>query len=754
MSYLLKEAHCNVNCTTNDGRTPITLVDSRHMDTIMVLIGFGANAKDVYSKLPQQYSKQPAESATKVFMLGYPGAGKTTLTTALKVESAGAMSSLVNRWLKVSGIQLRTAGIVPHDIQSDKFGRLTLYDFAGHEEFYAGHDSFLRNAISGDSAAVFIVVIDLRKSSEVFAQTLLFWLAFIQNQYSSTDSKSHVIIAGSHADEVKSKTQEAAANHKVIDSLLSTSAFSGLHFAGFVSLNCCYAESFAMTELRHILAQSCEALKIKAEISCINHCFLLYLLDKFRKTPCVTLHRILSILQNESANNKQKLMGVFPDSIPTLCKLCDELNWRGNLLFLKNAQDIDNSWIVLDQGALLSRVSGTIFAPEGFKQHQDVTTTSTGVVPLSKIAACIDDSSGDLHPDLIALFLCHLEFCHEITDHNLLPLLETSSSSSPPVERFFFFPALVSIKQPDKVWEACGQFNYHFGWMLQCSQPEHFFLPRFLQVLLLRLAFFFALSPDTPDSDTSLPVIQRKCSVWKNGISWANRHGVEALVEVVENSRRVNVMLRCLKDSEVRCAQLRSAVISKVLDAKKEFCPKISVTESVVTPTDAVSYPLKPSDSALITVTEVAKALVERARCVLNRSGNIVLLSDLLSFEPYADIGEHLLHQLFHEQNLQESDIIPEEYFLNLSDRIYHKLNHFVTLFETSAIQLKWHMDQRPSGSPHEMVEVLRMWREQHGSKGTYQMLRSQLDQFSICSGRNPLVSAVAFKILHDAIRL
>ena len=320
------------------------------------------------------------------------------------------------------------------------------------------------------------------------------------------------------------------------------------------------------------------------------------------------------------------------------------------------------------------------------------------------------------------------------------------------MERFFFFPALVSIKEPDKVWEACGQFNYHFGWMLQCSHPEHFFLPRFLQVLLLRLAFFFALSPDTPDYDSSLPVIQRKCSVWKNGISWANRHGVETLVEVVENSKRVNVMLRCLKDSEVRCAQLRSAVITKVLDAKKEFCPKISVTESFVTPTDAVSYPLKPSESALITVMEVAKALVERAPCVLNRSGKIVLLSDLLKFEPYAEIGEHLLHRLY--QNPQHSAIIPEEYFHCLSDRIHHKVDHFINLFETSSIQLKWHVDQRPSGSPHEMVEVLRMWRELHGSNGTYQTLRSQLDQFSICSGRNPLVSAVALDLLHSAIRL
>ena len=173
-----------MNCTTNAGETPIAFVASRHTHIIKELIRFGANAKDVYSKLPEQYSKRPAESATKVFMLGYPGAGKTTLTTALKVaiESGGPMSRLVNRVAKVSGVQLRTAGIVPHGIECDRFGRITLYDFAGHEEFYAGHDTFLRSAISGNPAAVFIVVADLRKSNKVFTQILLFWLAFIQNQ--------------------------------------------------------------------------------------------------------------------------------------------------------------------------------------------------------------------------------------------------------------------------------------------------------------------------------------------------------------------------------------------------------------------------------------------------------------------------------------------------------------------------------------------------------------------------------------------
>ena len=202
-------------------------------------------------------------------------------------------------------------------------------------------------------------------------------------------------------------------------------------------------------------------------------------------------------------------------------------------------------------------------------------------------------------------------------------------------------------------------------------------------------------------------------------------------------------MLRCLKNEEVRCAQIRSAVITQVLDAKKELCPRISVTESLMIPTDAVCYPLKPSESSLIAATEVAKALIEQAPCVLNGSGKMILLNNLLRFEPYADVGEHLLHQLFHEQNPQGLDTIPDEYFLHLSDCIHHKLDNFIKLFETSSTQLNWRLEHRPSGTPLEMVEVLQMWREQHGSKGTYQTLRNELDHFSIFSGRNPLVCVV-----------
>ena len=160
---------------------------------------------------------------------------------------------------------------------------------------------------------------------------------------------------------------------------------------------------------------------------------------------------------------------------------CEVLNKKGYILFMKNSQQPDISWIVFDRAVLLSQVNGVIFAPEGFKEHQKSLSTCTGVVPLSKLAALFP--SLDHH--LISLFLCHLEFCHEIADPEILILLHAKTDCSPSDEKFLYFPGLINLNVPSNVWQPNSQFGYHSGWLLQCIKCRQFLTPRFLQVLLL-----------------------------------------------------------------------------------------------------------------------------------------------------------------------------------------------------------------------------------------------------------------------------
>ena len=249
-----------------------------------------------------------------------------------------------------------------------------------------------------------------------------------------------------------------------------------------------------------------------------------------------------SSTQAATQSDSNALLSFIPTECPDkLCKMCEDLHERGSILLLRNAEELKDSWIILDQATLLSQVTSTVFAPEGFKQHRDL-ASSTGVVPYSKLQAHFPS----LDTDMVAQFLCHLEFCQESNDREVLQLLQMSDEPLSINKRVFFSPALVSIGAPGvksvpvvpslvqisttKIWEPNDEFVYHSGWILQCSEHEHFFTPRFLQVLLLRLAFSFALTPDTQEGN--LPSIQRECDVWKSGICWHNRSGVGVLVEV------------------------------------------------------------------------------------------------------------------------------------------------------------------------------------------------------------------------------
>ena len=95
--------------------------------------------------------------------------------------------------------------------------------------------------------------------------------------------------------------------------------------------------------------------------------------------------------------------------VQLICQLSEGLNERGNILFMKNRQSVNDCWIVFDKSALLSNVYGTIFTPEGFKEHRSL-ARSMGTVPLTNLAS----EFPSLNSDLITNFLCHLEFCRDI----------------------------------------------------------------------------------------------------------------------------------------------------------------------------------------------------------------------------------------------------------------------------------------------------------------------------------------------------
>ena len=112
-------------------------------------------------------------------------------------------------------------------------------------------------------------------------------------------------------------------------------------------------------------------------------------------------------------------------------------------------------------------------------------------------------------------------------------------------------------------------------------------------------------------------------------------------------------------------------------------------------------------------------------------TGKPVSLDSLLSFEPYADLGEANLSELFSDRKHQLK-------IFSIAECIPDKNTEMIKkIFKSCPTQLRERMAGGSIASP--VYHVLDMWRD--SCEGTYQSLREKLDQFSVFAGRNPLVS-------------
>ncbi len=717
--YTLEITQIDPSVSNIAGETPIQLTSNHHI--IHELIRFGADPTDVYASKIQIDVKNPPQPVVKVFIIGNPSVGKSTLTAALKVELS-RLAKVFTPTKRIAGVEQGTAGIIPHDFDSRKFGSVTLYDFAGHREFYSSHSALLQNSVQS-SPPIFLIVVDLRENYQKLKSNILYWLAFIENQISAVNKKPHIIIVGSHADVIKLNKQELLEKEEIIKGL---DYLTSVKMHGFVSMDCQYSQSPGMATLRHYIKESCEDVRVNSNIKFNAHCFLVYLYDRFKDSTAIKLDQIVQTIHKDKENVvANKPLFFLPESIQHLFDLCYELRDRGHILLLKDKRTPANSWIVIDKVSLLSEVTGSIFAPEGLRQYCNL-ASNTGVVPLTKLSAMFSKYD----TGMLVGYLVHLEFCHEISDSEILQLVDENIQNYTSSEVYYFFPALVQLKAPNNLWAHKPHHIYYCGWILKCSRPGQFFTSRFIEVLILRLAFSFALITTFDDADTAIPVLQRKCSIWKNGIFWGDNSGVETLFEVVPDNKSVVVLMRCTMRQALKpFLQLRSSVICKVLAAVSEFCAKVDVSECFIDPIEAQQYPI--TINQLYSIEDISSSIINSkggSICVVSGTGESLPLTSVLIFEPYSLLGKTVIAKIFGSGDAVIKEIPDHE--LSTLARITSSndgAQAFASIFDET-------FTTPPSSG--QMLSMLKKWKVT--SDGTYLSLHQKLDPFSIFSTRNP----------------
>ena len=250
--YLIREEHCNPSCEDNIGYTPLhfaCLHNHAHIVQYLLSTGrvnpltenkFGETAlyyaSDKYDliKLFEPFKECrtafPVHTFTKLILTGDSGAGKTTTAKHL-VHLASTASSDVPVDC-VANVERYTAGIVPYHIQSEQLGNFVVYDFAGQQEYYSSHAAVLEQVMRR-SAAMFVCLIDLRKSNESICQSLHYWLSFIDNACSTADGRSYVLIVGSHADQVASSVEKSL----LLENIIATRRVKRQEYVGCIAMN-------------------------------------------------------------------------------------------------------------------------------------------------------------------------------------------------------------------------------------------------------------------------------------------------------------------------------------------------------------------------------------------------------------------------------------------------------------------------------------------------------------------------------------
>ena len=477
------------------------------------------------------------------------------------------------------------------------------------------------------SMAIFIDLVDLGKSDEEITHAVHYWLNFIEDCTYKSNEKSFLIMVGSHADKI-SKAQQKHKESVVTE--LVKKRVKNLEYVGFVSMDCRYFQgSSESCKLLLSLVSECHHSILARAPSVSMYCHLLYAFLQ-TKIAC-QLQDVISSLSAEDSP--------IPLEVPLLDELLESLSSKGAVMYFRNKQCLEKSWILVKTEIILKDVNGVLFAPEHFKEHRHI-ASNTGVICASSLRQLFPMYD----PEMLVELLVSLEFCLLVNLSGVETNLQATSSNEDEADQLFFFPALSNTVRPQSLTKDIQKLSTQqlvSGWCLGCKDHKYqYFTARFLYTLIFRLSCTFPSLCENLSTSHSLHGLERKCTVWINGISWNNEDGIRTVVEVIQQNRWVVVTMYHNKDitRPVEYSKHRSAVIRLVLELQKELAPNLDTFESLISPSLLQQWPLKYLPvSDLFAIKDVAKSVLLHKPVILSckDDSNQLSTETALLFEPY-----------------------------------------------------------------------------------------------------------------------
>ena len=582
----------------------------------------------------------------RLFLMGHPAAGKTTLIKTLKSE--GLISKISELFGYKTVVAPHTAGIVPSTFDSDQFGRMIFFDFAGDSEYYSSHAAIFENLDTSKGASIFLIVCDLAQNKDVLITRYGYWLSFLSYNTRQSSMPTLVLPIGSHADMINKQT--ASEKLSLLDkaSQQFNSTVNGLHIRESIALDCRRTGTIVDSIKERVREASSSVPTVGLSLECTV--LLGLLLKDFISVPACTIKTISSHIE--------LVADKFPLSSDSqnIFDLLKELHEFGLLLLIKmNCVSIEDYWVVLNVLTLTSEVHSKLFSPIAkTKLADDVNQLklSVGIIPELLLEKLL--------PDYITKeCLIQLQYCQEINDVHVdsdHTLTQVHSDERLSRKSLLFFPALCELSLEDISWPANTDRQCALGWYVKCANNNFDYFPsRFLHVLIVRLSLSFALKQRLPTnfslssisdsicssltslsshastnkSDTgsiaSLTEVNRRCHVWTTGLHWLMENGVEVFVDMPKDTgnKGLVVVTRSSNDCRVECANTLQKVIQKIVEAKVEFCHCVSPAVYLLDPTKLRDMPfINARDVPLYTLSDVEAALAEGYKRAVSIDGH------------------------------------------------------------------------------------------------------------------------------------
>ena len=554
-----------------------------------------------------------------IFVVGNSGSGKSTLVKALSEESG-----ILRRLTTVKGVTPLTAGIVPTAINSRVFGDVRIYDFAGHEEYYASNEILLQKT----SHPLVLLTINLSSPLQEIEKQLHYWLSILSNCQTS-----HVVVIGSHSDVVKSK--ERTKIDKIVSTLVSSDFLIRYH--GFIQCDCRYSSSDNLNLLRRTLNSTCRSIRLllahKESYTLNQLCAsLMYHLKYYMpEQATVTVDELCKQIEDSESTCPNLAQLVDQD---LLIQTCKNLSSNGHMLFLPHFENPEEGYLVLDEKIVLSRVHACLTV---IKKELENTF---GILDENQLQSILSMSLENLmEPDFAIKYLIFTQFCTEIMSDQLIVSLDKKNVT------YYFFPNLVLATRPPDLLLYSGRQTYtnFYTWCLKCTNAHQFFTPRYLHTLFIQIV---KCERDTANTEYK---------IWKNGILLVHSNGTRSIIEVTDQTTRVYLAIQCVEGYEFQLVKQRSFLISIVRSLMCKICPRVKVEEVLLLSQD--TYP--PNNTSELPISKVALSIISGHGMVSYDDDGTLrheLISDLLHFESFLVIEDKALRACIHRDN---DDIVP-----------------------------------------------------------------------------------------------